>query len=225
MNALIKYLFLLIAITLMSSEITLSQTVYNLPFASSGNRVELTVTNSSTITAKNVIVAVDSLPGWITMKQASVSAGDMASKSEKVVTFTFDADKKVPAGTNGIIKFKIISQSGEQWNKEIKVTAGAPDKFELYQNYPNPFNPSTIISYQLPYDSRVTIKIYNILGKEVITLFNGFQTAGYYENRFSTEGINGRALSSGMNIYRLTAKSSDGKSKEFSSIKKMMVLK
>jgi uncharacterized repeat protein (TIGR01451 family) len=225
MNALIKYLFLLIAITLMSSEITLSQTVYNLPFASSGNRVELTVTNSSTITAKNVIVAVDSLPGWITMKQASVSAGDMASKSEKVVTFTFDADKKAPAGTNGIIKFKIISQSGEQWNKEIKVTAGAPDKFELYQNYPNPFNPSTIISYQLPYDSRVTIKIYNILGKEVITLFNGFQTAGYYENRFSTEGINGRALSSGMNIYRLTAKSSDGKSKEFSSIKKMMVLK
>ena len=225
MNALIKYLFLLIAITLISAEITPSQTVYNLPFASSGNRVELTVTNSSTITAKNVIVAVDSLPGWITMKQSSVSAGNMASKSEKVVTFTFDADKKAPVGTNGIIKFKIISQSGEQWNKEIKVKAGAPDKYELYQNYPNPFNPSTIISYQLPYDSRVTIKIYNILGKEVSSLFDGFQTAGYYENRFSAEGINGRTLSSGMYIYRLTAKSSDGKSKEFSSIKKMMVLK
>ena len=123
------------------------------------------------------------------------------------------ADKKAPVGTNGIIKFKIISQSGEQWNKEIKVTAGAPDKYELYQNYPNPFNPSTIISYQLPYDSRVTIKIYNILGKEVSSLFDGFQTAGYYENRFSAEGINGRTLSSGMYIYRLTAKSSDGKSK------------
>ena len=225
MNALIKHLFLLFTITLISTEITLSQTVYNLPFASSGNRVELTITNSSAITAKNVIVAVDSLPGWITMKQSSVSAGNMASKSEKVVTFTFDADKKAPVGTNGIIKFKIISQSGEQWSKEITVTAGAPDKFELYQNYPNPFNPSTIISYQLPYDSRVTIKIYNLLGKEVSSLFDGFQTAGYYENRFSAEGINGRALSSGMYIYRLTAKSSDGKSKEFSSIKKMMVLK
>ena len=225
MKTLIKYLLAVTAIILIPAEIIFSQTVYNLPFASVNNSIELTVTNSSNITAKNVTVSVDSVPVWIIMKQTAVSAGDISSKGEKQATFTFDVDKKAPAGGNGVIKFKIISQSGEQWSKEIKVTAGVPDKFELFQNYPNPFNPGTIISYQLPSDSRVTIKIYDILGREISTLYDGIQKAGYYENRFSAEGGNGRALSSGMYIYRLTAKSNDGKSNEYSSIKKMMVLK
>jgi hypothetical protein len=202
------------------SETILSQTVYNLPFASVNNRIELTVTNSSAIMAKNVTVAVDSLPVWIKMKESNISAGELTPKSEKAVMFTFDVDKKAPVGTQGVIKFRIRSQSGEQWSKEIKVTAGAPDKFELFQNYPNPFNPTTTISYQLPSDSKVMIKIYDILGKEVTTLFDGPQKAGYYENRFDANRI-----ASGMYIYRLTAKSNDGKPKEYSSIKKMMVIK
>ena len=220
MNTIIKYLLLPIAIILIFTETTYSQTPYNLPFASVNNRIELTVTNSSTLTANNVTVVVDSVPVWIKMNEQTVSAGGLAPKGEKEVTFTFDVDKKAPVGSEGVIKFRISSQSGEQWSKEIKVTAGAPDKFELFQNYPNPFNPTTTISYQLPSDSKVTIKIYDILGREVTTMYEGIQKAGYYENKF-----NANRLSSGMYIYRLTAKSSDGKSHEYSSIKKMMVLK
>ena len=220
MNTKIKILLTGIVIILIPIGSTFSQTVYNLPFASSNNRIELTVTNSSAIMAKNVTVAVDSLPVWIKMKEENVSAGELTPKSEKAVTFSFDVDKKAPVGKQGVIKFRVRSQSGEQWSKEIKVIAGAPDKFELFQNYPNPFNPTTIISYQLPSDSKVLIKIYDILGKEVTTLFDGAQKAGYYENIF-----NANRIASGMYIYRLTAKSTDGKLKEYNSIKKMMVLK
>lgn len=220
MKTKIKLLLLVLSIIFIISGNIFSQTIYNLPFASINNRIELTVTNTSPIAAKNITVAVDSLPSWIKMKDKSVSAGELSAKTEKEVSFTFDVDKKAPVGKEGVIKFRITSLSGERWSKEIKVIAGAPDKFELFQNYPNPFNPTTTISYQLPADSKVTIKIYDVLGKEVSTMFDGTQKAGYYENRFDA----GR-LSSGMYIYRLIAKSNNGKSGEYSSIKKMMVLK
>jgi len=198
-----------------------AQTVYKLPFASVNNRIELTVSNTASIIANAVTVAVDSKPSWIIIKSDKVQAGDIAVKNEKVVSFNFDVDKKAPVGKTESIVFKITSQSGEQWTKEIKVTAGAPDKYELFQNYPNPFNPTTTISYQLPFDSKVLIKVYDILGREVSTLFDGEQKAGYYENKFPSGGN----ISSGVYIYRLSARSDNGKSKEYNSIKKMMMIK
>jgi hypothetical protein len=220
-----KYLTSITAVILFTVYTIYPQTLYKLPFASTNNRVELTVYNTSSITAKNVTVTVDSVPSWIKMKETTVSIGELVSKVEKEVTFNFDVDKKAPVGTEGVLKFRIVNLSAakttEQWNKEIKVTAGAPDKYELFQNYPNPFNPATTISYQLASDSKVTIKIYDLLGREVATLCNNEQKAGYYENRF-----NANNYASGMYIYRLTAKSNDAKSPfEYSSIKKMMLLK
>ncbi len=90
-----------------------------------------------------------------------------------------------------------------------------PEKFELMQNYPNPFNPTTVISYQLPVNSVVILKVYDILGKEVATLMNGNQNAGSYTYQFSTSQYQ---LSSGLYFYRLQAGS-------FSSIKKMQLVK
>jgi flagellar hook assembly protein FlgD len=80
---------------------------------------------------------------------------------------------------------------------------------------------TTTISYQLPVDSKVLIKVYDILGREVSTLFDGEQKAGYYENKFPSGGN----ISSGVYIYRLSARSDNGKSKEYNSIKKMMMIK
>ena len=71
--------------------------------------------------------------------------------------------------------------------------------FTLEQNYPNPFNPSTVISYQLPVSSDVTLKVYDVLGNEVATLVNEEKSAGSYEVEFSADG-----LTSGIYFYKLT---------------------
>jgi subtilisin family serine protease len=75
-----------------------------------------------------------------------------------------------------------------------------PDNFTLYQNYPNPFNPTTRIRYFLPLESNVKIVLFNILGKELKTLFNGNVTSGDHELELSASG-----LSSGVYFIKLSA--------------------
>jgi hypothetical protein len=64
-----------------------------------------------------------------------------------------------------------------------------PKNFSLSQNYPNPFNSSTVISFQLPVISNVTLKVYDILGREVATLVNEEKPAGSYEIQFTANGL------------------------------------
>ncbi len=89
------------------------------------------------------------------------------------------------------------------------------NNFNLYQNYPNPFNPSTRIKYSISTSSLVSIKIYNILGKEVAILLNEQKNPGEYQLTFNSGKYN---LSSGVYFYKLSAGS-------FTSVKKMMLLK
>ncbi|GEM_PF-2144363 len=76
-------------------------------------------------------------------------------------------------------------------------------EFRLNQNYPNPFNPGTTISYQLPAGSHTTLKVYDILGKEIATLVDGYKNAGSYEVEFNAGQIS--SLSSGVYFYKLQA--------------------
>lgn len=88
-----------------------------------------------------------------------------------------------------------------------------PKTFALEQNYPNPFNPSTTISYTIPQSGRVSLKVYSVLGSEVATLHDGYQSAGTHSVQF-----NAAALPSGTYFYRLSA---DGRSET----KKFVLLK
>ncbi|HSD62243.1 MAG TPA: T9SS type A sorting domain-containing protein [Ignavibacteriaceae bacterium] len=101
---------------------------------------------------------------------------------------------------------------------DVKQNGITPFKFELAQNYPNPFNPSTVISYSIPEQSFVSLKIYNLLGQEVASLVNEEKSAGNYKVDFSTSGAAGDNLASGIYIYRLTAG-------DLVQTKKMMLLK
>jgi hypothetical protein len=88
-----------------------------------------------------------------------------------------------------------------------------PSKFFLHQNFPNPFNPSTVIRYSLPVDAHVSLKVYDVLGREVATLVGEQKKAGYHEATFDAS-----ALASGVYLYRMAARG-------FSETKKLLISK
>jgi photosystem II stability/assembly factor-like uncharacterized protein len=120
----------------------------------------------------------------------------------------------------GINNYIIAGTTTGIWRRSLTELTGVqstvselPDKFQLYQNYPNPFNPSTNIRYQITNNGNVSLKIYDIGGKEIKTLVNKFQNPGIYEVRFT-----GTQLSSGVYYYRLQAGA-------FTETKKMVIIK
>jgi len=112
-----------------------------------------------------------------------------------------------------LVRLKQIDTDGKITYSKVLTINRIPDSFSLSQNYPNPFNPSTKISYDLPSASQVTLKIYDLLGREVRSLVNQEKPAGTYTVEFSAID-----LPSGFYFYKLTAG-------EFTSTKKMMLMK
>ncbi|MDD3557075.1 MAG: T9SS type A sorting domain-containing protein [Melioribacteraceae bacterium] len=102
---------------------------------------------------------------------------------------------------------------GQDFVSDVRELETIPTKFELSQNYPNPFNPSTTIRFQVPQNESVSLKVFDVLGREVATLLNDNLSAGSYEVNFDASN-----LAAGMYVYRLQAG-------DFVSAKKMMLLK
>jgi hypothetical protein len=117
-------------------------------------------------------------------------------------------------------RLKQIDYDGTfEYSQTVEIEITSPNGFALFQNYPNPFNPSTVISWQLPVSSLVTLKIYDVLGKEVATLVNKEMEAGSYEIEFSAGSFgNASEISSGTYFYRLQAGG-------FTETKKLLLLK
>lgn len=99
-------------------------------------------------------------------------------------------------------------------------TGGVPDDFTLHQNYPNPFNNVTQIRYSIPYDSEVTLSVYNLLGQEVKTLVYERQISGTYTVTFDASG-----LPSGVYFYRVYANGGNGGAQEFVDVRRMVLMK
>jgi len=186
---------------------------HTIPFASRNNTIELAVANSSKINAENITVEVINTPQWMSFTNSKLQIQNLKSNESSTARFTFTVNKSAPVNKPQILNFTISSPTGEQWTKEITIQVSAPEKFELYQNYPNPFNPSTTIEYALPRSGNVVLKVYDAIGKEVLTLVNEAQEAGYYSTKFDAS-----KLSSGMYIYKLT-------SDKFNEVKKMSLIK
>lgn len=114
---------------------------------------------------------------------------------------------------NGFIQ-RMFSQNqyiSEAYSKILPIVVGIedtkeeilPSKVHLYQNFPNPFNPTTTISYDLPKSGKVTLKIYDLLGQEVITLIDEFQTPGSKSVVWNGKNSSGEYVSSGVFFYNL----------------------
>jgi hypothetical protein len=132
--------------------------------------------------------------------------------STEMNTYSF-IDKNPSSGIN-LYRLKQIDYDGSyKIFNSVAVNFNQPFEFSLHQNYPNPFNPTTVISWQLPVGSHQTLKVYDILGNEVVTLVDEFREAGSYKVEF-----NASALPSGVYYYKLSAGN-------FSDVKKMMVVK
>jgi hypothetical protein len=123
-------------------------------------------------------------------------------------------DKNLSPGTYSY-RIKKLDNSGKfSYTVAVEVTVNlAPKEFTLSQNYPNPFNPSTRIDFTTSARGQVTLKVFNILGKEVATLANGEMEAGFYQVTFDAS-----KLSSGVYFYRLAT----GK---FTETRRLMFLK
>ncbi len=145
---------------------------------------------------------------WI---KIGYTEGYGSSVSNHTYSFT---DKDISAGKynyrlkqldfDGSFKYSSIVQ--------VNVGNGAAD-FSLEQNYPNPFNPETVINYQLPANNFVSLKVFNVLGQEIITLVNKYMEAGRHSVKF-----NGDKLPGGVYIYRLSTG-------DYSASRKLLLLK
>jgi hypothetical protein len=185
-----------------------------------------TVSNKCGIGAKVFVKAVIGSGSVKQMREISSQSGGAIS-GENCLNAVFGLgnaniiDSVIIKWPSGIIdKYSQIQPNqfltaveGQSINKIITKNSNVPDKFSLSQNYPNPFNPSTKIEFSVAVKGYVSINIYDILGREVATLLNDFKNPGYYSVYFNAEGI-----SSGIYYYKI-------QSREFSNIKKMIVLK
>jgi hypothetical protein len=113
------------------------------------------------------------------------------------------------------IKEGTLTLTGINSSNEI-VTSG----YKLYDNFPNPFNPTTAISYSLEISSVVTIKVYDLLGKEIATIVDGFKPAGIHSVIFDA-----RDLSSGIYFYKMEAKQEGSQNRKFVDRKKMVLVR
>jgi hypothetical protein len=134
--------------------------------------------------------------------------GNRMVKMRLVVDYNVEADPNLATIFSEI---DLLQKNGAvtlNYNGEGEVTT-----YDLSQNYPNPFNPTTTIKYQIPNSGNVSLKIYDVLGAEVMTLVNTTQAQGRYEVKFDAS-----QLSSGVYIYRIQAN-------DYIASRKMMLLK
>ena len=136
--------------------------------------------------------------------------GNGFSTSLKSYSFT---DKNIK---NGEYSYRLKQNDFDgtfEYSNLVNVVVMSLTNFELSQNYPNPFNPNTVISYQLPVSGNVTLKVYDVLGNEIVTLVNEEKPAGSYGVEFD-----GSNLSSGVYFYQLRAT-------DYLQTKKMILLR
>jgi hypothetical protein len=150
-------------------------------------------------------------------KSAKLEVAKMKQKDEMMntkVTSVMRYSKTLRKEEREKMQIEDILFSRKTENKEdVKLNTGIPVVYSLSQNYPNPFNPVTKINYALPKTGHVTMKIYDVTGREIQTLVNDIKQAGNY-----TVDFNGANLSSGVYFYKI-------QSGDFISVKRMVLIK
>ncbi|MGD8779385.1 MAG: T9SS type A sorting domain-containing protein [Ignavibacteria bacterium] len=190
--------------------------------------VNLTSSNAPSMEISSYSLNTEGLGGKTVRAQITLETNvvSVSNNSDESLTQFLQNDKipiavrnaRKDARRSNLVLTKSFSDKNETLAKSLlnEITMedmNIPTSYSLEQNYPNPFNPSTIISYQIPQEGVVSLKIYDILGREVTTLVNEYKSIGKYEVEF-----NAGSLASGVYIYKLTAGN-------YVSSKKMILMK
>lgn len=136
--------------------------VHTVPFASEGNRIELSITGN---TNGPVHVSVKKAPPWLELNTQSVALSGADVAADRRAEFTFSVDRAAPATDTATVTFDLSSGDDELLaRKQVRVKVQTPTGVTLQGNYPNPFRRQTTISYELPREADVRIEIYDLLG-------------------------------------------------------------
>lgn len=197
-----------------------AQTVYNVPADTKGNTIVLTIANESAdLPARMLVVRLAETCVGVSVSPRNVVLKSLAASSATDVAFSFDVGREIKVNDSDTLYFEILDGPSIIGTKSIILRYSGPEEYRLAQNFPNPFNPVTRIQYDLPTDSRVSIVVYDVLGREVARPVNEMKETGYYSADFDARG-----LASGAYIYRLVAQPIAG-GRTYTCVKKLMVLR
>jgi hypothetical protein len=201
------------------------QTVNNVPLPVELSKFSLSAQKNSILinweTKTEVNSSIFQIERALYDNRIFVKVGEVTASgnSNSPKNYTFE-DKKLQSGKY-IYRLKMIDNDGTyEYSKEVVSEIELPKEFAVSQNYPNPFNPTTRISYQLPFDSRVTMELYGIGGEKVATIVNGEMSTGYYTADINASELN---LASGVYIFRMTAQNPNAQN--FVKVIKLMLTK
>lgn len=179
------------------------------------NWATVTEENNSGFDVERVIISNSQQNQWTKIGYITGAGNSNEMKSYRYI------DNGLTTGKYSY-RLKQIDYNGnfKYFNLQSEIEIGVPKQYFLSQNYPNPFNPATKIDYDLPQDSRVSLRIYDISGKEVMNIINNeFQASGYY-----TMTLNASNLASGVYFYRFIA-AGNVSSSNIVLTKKMLLIK
>ncbi|MBS4033600.1 MAG: T9SS type A sorting domain-containing protein [Ignavibacterium sp.] len=142
---------------------------------------------------------------------------DGKGTTTEVQNYSF-TDAGIAAGSYTYRLKQVDFDGSFEYSSEVEVDVLGVREYALNQNFPNPFNPSTMISFSLLVDAKVSLKVFDILGQEVMTIVNNNLSAGAHEYTFDASNFN-----SGVYFYRIEATGVDGQN--FTSVKKMILTK
>lgn len=138
-------------------------------------------------------------------KLFGLSGFALSKVTDMILIDTETGTAKLVGSTGFKLVTALISRGELLVGVEDEIAGVIPSDYRLHQNYPNPFNPTTTIKYDLPEESRVVLKVFNLLGQEVRTLVNEKQSAGFKTEVWDGKNNSGNKVGSGIYIYKLNA--------------------
>ena len=192
-----------------------------------GGTIGLTVVHNAAYTHNSLAIKFGQEISWLS---ESPTSGTVSPGNTQEVVVTFNSTGLALGTYRGNLVVTSNDPPRSPWSIPTRLTvtevlpvgedqtSGIPREFALMQNYPNPFNPLTVVNYQLPIDIHVSLKVFDLLGREVKTLVEGNMEAGAHTAAWDGTNASGNKVGSGVYLYRLTTP-------QFTSTRRMVLLK